>query len=198
MASSARIDELKKKFDENPRRYFAPLANEYRKVGRSRSGAVHLPGVSAAAARAHERAHRLRARRCSRWRGTTMPRPPSRRPWRWIPRISSRCATSATSPARPATSNTAREWYQRVLEADPRNEEIVEVMASLASRRRRRHRSRRHHRRLAATAPRRDANAGVSAPPPVRVAHSGGIGPSFSARRSRISPRTMSSSTSTR
>src|SRR5438270_2344009 len=33
MASSARIDELRKKFDENPRRYFAPLANEYRKVG---------------------------------------------------------------------------------------------------------------------------------------------------------------------
>src|SRR5476649_906185 len=33
MASSARIDELKKKFDENPRRYFAPLANEFRKAG---------------------------------------------------------------------------------------------------------------------------------------------------------------------
>ena len=33
MASSARIDELRKKFDENPRRYFAPLANEYRKAG---------------------------------------------------------------------------------------------------------------------------------------------------------------------
>ena len=33
MASSARIDELKKKFDDNPRRYFAPLANEYRKAG---------------------------------------------------------------------------------------------------------------------------------------------------------------------
>ena len=33
MASSPRIDELKKKFDENPRRYFAPLANEYRKAG---------------------------------------------------------------------------------------------------------------------------------------------------------------------
>src|ERR1700733_13156100 len=33
MVSSARIDELRKKFDENPRRYFAPLANEYRKVG---------------------------------------------------------------------------------------------------------------------------------------------------------------------
>ena len=33
MASSARIDELKQRFDENPRRYFAPLANEFRKVG---------------------------------------------------------------------------------------------------------------------------------------------------------------------
>src|SRR5437764_13917096 len=33
MSSSARIDELRKKFDENPRRYFAPLANEYRKSG---------------------------------------------------------------------------------------------------------------------------------------------------------------------
>src|ERR687884_1379717 len=33
MAISARIDELKKKFDKNPRRYFAPLANEYRKAG---------------------------------------------------------------------------------------------------------------------------------------------------------------------
>src|SRR5436305_6149072 len=33
MGTSARIDELKKKFDENPRRYFAPLANEYRKAG---------------------------------------------------------------------------------------------------------------------------------------------------------------------
>src|SRR5205809_5993114 len=33
MASTPRIDELKKKFDENPRRYFAPLANEFRKAG---------------------------------------------------------------------------------------------------------------------------------------------------------------------
>src|SRR2546423_13523516 len=33
MAGPSRIDELRKKFDENPRRYFAPLANEYRKLG---------------------------------------------------------------------------------------------------------------------------------------------------------------------
>ena len=33
MADSGRLDELNRKFDENPRRYFAPLANEYRKLG---------------------------------------------------------------------------------------------------------------------------------------------------------------------
>lgn len=33
MQSSPRIEELKQKFHENPRRYFAPLANEYRKAG---------------------------------------------------------------------------------------------------------------------------------------------------------------------
>src|SRR5580700_4422061 len=33
MASSARIEELERKFTENPRRFFAPLANEFRKAG---------------------------------------------------------------------------------------------------------------------------------------------------------------------
>ncbi len=33
MQGSPRIDELRQKFHENPRRYFAPLANEYRKAG---------------------------------------------------------------------------------------------------------------------------------------------------------------------
>src|SRR3979411_8071 len=33
MASTARIDELKKKFDENPRRYLPPTASELRKAG---------------------------------------------------------------------------------------------------------------------------------------------------------------------
>lgn len=33
MQGSQRIDELRQKFHENPRRYFAPLANEYRKAG---------------------------------------------------------------------------------------------------------------------------------------------------------------------
>ncbi|HYV96798.1 MAG TPA: tetratricopeptide repeat protein [Gemmatimonadaceae bacterium] len=33
MATTGRIEELRKRYDENPRRFFAPLANEYRKAG---------------------------------------------------------------------------------------------------------------------------------------------------------------------
>ena len=33
MSTAARIEELRNKFEENPRRYFAPLANELRKAG---------------------------------------------------------------------------------------------------------------------------------------------------------------------
>jgi tetratricopeptide (TPR) repeat protein len=33
MSASGRIEDLKKRYDENPRRFYAPLANEYRKSG---------------------------------------------------------------------------------------------------------------------------------------------------------------------
>jgi tetratricopeptide (TPR) repeat protein len=33
LGASSRIDELRQRYEENPRRFFAPLANEYRKVG---------------------------------------------------------------------------------------------------------------------------------------------------------------------
>jgi tetratricopeptide (TPR) repeat protein len=51
MAHPGRLDELNRKFDENPRRYFAPLANEFRKAGElaraielCRSYLPHQPG----------------------------------------------------------------------------------------------------------------------------------------------------------
>jgi Flp pilus assembly protein TadD len=33
MADTSRVDDLRKRYSENPRRFFAPLANEYRKTG---------------------------------------------------------------------------------------------------------------------------------------------------------------------
>ena len=104
MANSARIDELRKKFDENPRRYFAPLANEYRKSGDLDQAIFILRGVPAPAAGAHERPHRLRAdalragpgrRGKAGLRDSALAR--SRKPHR-------ACATSVTSRGRRAIS----------------------------------------------------------------------------------------------
>ena len=132
MASSARIDELKQKFDENPRRYFAPLANEFRKAGDLEQAILICEEYPAAAARPHERAHRLRpgaVRERSTGRGA---RRVSRPRCRSIPRTSSRFAISVTSPARQGDPTSARRWYERVLEADPRNEEIQGLIGALA------------------------------------------------------------------
>jgi uncharacterized membrane protein len=45
MSTAARIDELRSKFEDSPRRYFAPLANELRKAG-DLSGAIALFAVT--------------------------------------------------------------------------------------------------------------------------------------------------------
>ena len=130
MASSARIDELKKKFDENPRRYFAPLANEYRKVGDLDQALFiceaylpqqpgHMSGHIVYAQTLFEMARYDDSKAAF---GTALALDPENL-------IALRHLGDIARHA--GDLNTAREWYQRVLEADPRNEEIVEVMASL-------------------------------------------------------------------
>jgi len=130
MASSARIDELKKKFDENPRRYFAPLANEYRKVGDLDQAMficeAHLPQQPG-----HMSGHIVYAQtlfEMGRYDeskaafGTALALDPENM-------IALRHLGDIARQA--GDLNTAREWYERVLEADPRNDEIVQVMALL-------------------------------------------------------------------
>jgi tetratricopeptide (TPR) repeat protein len=130
MASSARIDELKKKFDENPRRYFAPLANEYRKVG-DLDQAVFICEAYLPQQPGHMSGHIVYAQtlfELGRFDdskaafGSALALDPENL-------IALRHLGDIARQA--GDLNTAREWYQRVLEADPRNEEIVEVMASL-------------------------------------------------------------------
>ena len=130
MASSARIDELKKKFDENPRRYFAPLANEYRKVG-DLDQAIFICEAYLPQQPGHMSGHIVYAQTLFEMGrfdeskaafGTALALDPENM-------IALRHLGDIARHA--GDFNTAREWYQRVLEGDPRNEEIVEVMASL-------------------------------------------------------------------
>jgi len=132
MSTAARIDELRKKFEENPRRFFAPLANELRKAGDVAQAIAlcreHLPkqpghmsgyivfgqalfdaGELAEARAVFEQAVGLD--------------PENLIALRQLGDIARREGAFAL----------ARRWYERVLETDPRNEEIAAAIAELVT-----------------------------------------------------------------
>ena len=131
MASSALIDDLLKQFAENPRRVFARLANEYRKRGDLDIGHRDLSRARAAAADVHQRLHRVGpgAVRDGTTRRSAHAR--SRRHSRSIPRISSRCVSSATLRGRSGDLSGARGWYHALLEVDPQNDEVEAVLREI-------------------------------------------------------------------
>jgi tetratricopeptide (TPR) repeat protein len=130
MASSARLDELKRKFEENPRRYFAPLANEHRKSG-DLDQAIALCRTHLPQQPAHISGHIVLAQALFEAGSLDESReifhtalgldPENLIALRYLGDI-----------ARDADDvETARGWYQRVLEVDPRNDEIVQLVRDL-------------------------------------------------------------------
>ncbi|MHB1864244.1 MAG: tetratricopeptide repeat protein, partial [Gemmatimonadaceae bacterium] len=131
MASPARIDELKKKFDENPRRYFAPLANEYRKAGDPDQAIAicreflpqqpgHMSGHIVYGQALFDAQQFEEAK--SVFDMALSLDPENLIALRYLGDISRGLGDF----------DSARAWYQRVLDADPRNEEIAAVLTSLA------------------------------------------------------------------
>lgn len=131
MASSARIDELLQKFGENPRRYFAPLANEYRKMGDLDQAIAlcrdhlidqpgHMSGHIVYGQALFEKGERDEAGRVF---VTALALDPENL-------IALRHLGDIARGR--ADYEAARQWYQRVLDADPRNEEILAEMDAVA------------------------------------------------------------------
>lgn len=131
MAGSPRIDELKKKFDENPGRYFAPLANEYRKAGQIEQAIEicrmylaekpgHMSGLIVFGQALFEARQFEEAR-------TTFEQALALDPENLIAlRHLGDISREIGDPI------AAKGWYQRVLDADPRNEEIAAALAAVA------------------------------------------------------------------
>src|ERR1043166_5109664 len=130
MATSPRIEELRKKFDENPRRYFAPLANEYRKVGDFDQAIFicqeylpqqpgHMSGHIVYGQALFEAKRFAEAKTVFETALTLDPE--NLIALRHLGDISREMGDMAG----------AKSWYDRVLQADPRNEEIGAIMATM-------------------------------------------------------------------
>jgi len=130
MASSARIDELRKKFDENPRRYFAPLANEYRKSGHLDQAIAlcraHLPQQSD-----HMSGHVVFAQALHEAGATDEAAAVFETALSLDPENLIALRHLGDIARERGDIPGARAWYQRVFDADPRNEEIAAEIAAL-------------------------------------------------------------------
>lgn len=130
MASSARIDELRKKFDENPRRYFAPLANEYRKAG-DLEQAIFICQEYLPQQPGHMSGHIVYGQALFELSRHEESRLVFETALSLDPENLIALRHLGDIARHMGDSKSARIWYQRVLEADPRNEEIAQIMMTL-------------------------------------------------------------------
>lgn len=130
MAASARIEELKKRYEENQRRFFAPLANEYRKAG-DLEQAIALCRVHLAEAPNNISGQIVFAQAL--FDAGTLDE--SRTAFETAIGLDPENLIALRHLGDIARTNrdfpTARQWYQRVLDADRRNEEVLALMEEL-------------------------------------------------------------------
>src|SRR5438270_10892374 len=132
MANSARIDELRKKFDENPRRYFAPLANEYRKAG-DLEQAIFICEEYLPQQPGHMSGHIVYGQALFELNRHEEAKIVFETALSLDPENLIALRHLGDIARQTGDTGAARIWYQRVLEADPRNEEIAQIMMSLLS-----------------------------------------------------------------
>jgi len=130
MASSARIEELTKKFEENPRRYFAPLANEYRKAGDLAQAIsicrAHLPQQPG-----HMSGHVVFGQALFESEAFDEAKAVFETALQLDPENLIALRYLGDIALRMHDRQGARTWYQRALDVDPRNEEIQALLENV-------------------------------------------------------------------
>src|SRR5688572_3191196 len=127
-----RLRELHPKFDENPRRYFAPLANEYRKGGNPKRAIEicrahlaqmpgHMSGQVVYGQSLFEGGEYEEAKKV--FEGALVLDPENLIALRSLGDLSLQAGDSAQ----------ARSWYTRLLEADPKDAAVIALIAVIDS-----------------------------------------------------------------
>jgi tetratricopeptide (TPR) repeat protein len=132
MSTAPRIDELRKKFEENPRRYFAPLANELRKAGDLDQAIAlcreHLPKQPG-----HMSGHIVFGQALFENGDFEEARGVFEQALALDPENLIALRHLGDIARRQGDAPAARRWYERVLEADPRNDDIAAQLATLSA-----------------------------------------------------------------
>ena len=130
MASTARIEELRKKYEENQRRYFAPLANEYRKAGQLEE-AIALCRAWLPQQPGHMSGHIVYGQALYESRQLEEAKTVFEAALALDPENLIALRHLGDIARDSADPETARAWYMRVLDADPRNDDVAAMLAEL-------------------------------------------------------------------
>ena len=130
MSTATRIDELRKKFEEHPRRYFAPLANEYRKTGELAQAIAlcreHLPKQPG-----HMSGYIVFGQALFESGALEEARTVFEQALALDPENLIALRHLGDIAKMSGDASAARRWYERVLDADPRNDDIASQLATL-------------------------------------------------------------------
>jgi len=130
MPGSTRIDELRQKFHENPRRYFAPLANEYRKAGDPEQ-AIAICRAHLAQQPGHMSGHVVYGQALYDARRTEEARSVFEKALALDPDNAIVLRQLGDIAREKGDTDEAKHWYSRALDADPHDKEIAAYIAEL-------------------------------------------------------------------
>ncbi len=128
--TNARLEELRTKFQENPRRYFAPFANELRKAGDTAQAIsvcrAHLSGQPG-----HVSGHIVLGQALYEAGEANEARDIFVAALELDPENLIALRTLGEIAQINGEFDSARQWYERLLEADPRNTEVSQLLLDI-------------------------------------------------------------------
>ena len=132
--TNARLEELRAKFQENPRRYFAPFANELRKAG-DPGQAIAVCRTHLAGQPAHVSGHIVLGQALYEAGQPDEARDVFTTALELDPENLIALRTLGEIAQVNGDFGAARQWYERLLDADPRNVEVAQLLRDIPTER---------------------------------------------------------------